>query len=153
MSLRDGGVASGGSPPRFHESLQGVYFDDLDAFQVLHNARYLLLFERTIGAFWQRLGWGATLDPTLNPDQYHVVRANRFEYDRAVRGVGEVRVRVWIEKLGTTSLTFGGLILPLDHDVPHARGERTVIRVDPATFRPVPWTAGFRDAVAPYVRG
>jgi acyl-CoA thioester hydrolase len=31
---------------RFHEAIHGVYFDDLDAFQILHNARYLLLFER-----------------------------------------------------------------------------------------------------------
>ncbi len=40
---------------RFHEQVHGVYFDDLDAFQILHNARYLLLFERTIGSFWQKL--------------------------------------------------------------------------------------------------
>ena len=40
---------------RFYETIHGVYFDDLDGFQILHNARYLLLFERTIGAFWQRL--------------------------------------------------------------------------------------------------
>ena len=38
--------------PRFHEQVMGVYFDDLDAFRILHNARYLLLFERTIGSFW-----------------------------------------------------------------------------------------------------
>ena len=30
---------------------------------VLHNARYLLFFERTLGSFWRHLGWGATLDP------------------------------------------------------------------------------------------
>ena len=33
---------------RFHESIHGVYFDDLDALQILHNSRYLVLFERTI---------------------------------------------------------------------------------------------------------
>ena len=47
---------------RFHENVMGVYFDDLDAYQILHNARYLLLFERTIGSFWRHLGWGAVLD-------------------------------------------------------------------------------------------
>ena len=71
---------------RFHEAVHGVYFDDLDAFQILHNARYLLLFERTIGSFWSRLGWGSTLDMQKNPDQFHLVRANHIEYHRAVVG-------------------------------------------------------------------
>ena len=39
---------------RFYEAIHGVYFDDLDALQILHNSRYLLLFERTIGSFWMR---------------------------------------------------------------------------------------------------
>ena len=34
----------------------GVYFDDLDPMHILHNSRYLLLFERTMGSFWQHLG-------------------------------------------------------------------------------------------------
>ena len=43
---------------RFYEAIHDVYFDDLDALQILHNAKYLLLFERTIGSFWARvMGW------------------------------------------------------------------------------------------------
>jgi acyl-CoA thioester hydrolase len=136
---------------RFHETVHGVYFDDLDAFKVLHNARYVLLFERTIGAFWQHLGYGGFLDHATNPDQYHVVRANHFEYERPVDYVGNVRVRVWIEHLGNTSLRFAGMILPMDSDTPHARASRTLVRVDPATMRPIRWTDGFRTRVAPWV--
>lgn len=135
---------------RFHEQVHGVYFDDLDAFQILHNARYLLYFERTVGSFWRHLGWGGLLDAQKNPDQFHLVRANHVEYLRAVEGVGEVRVRVWVEKLGTTSLTFGFHLLPLDEDVPYATGTRVIVRVDPQTRRPVPWTDGFRQALEPY---
>jgi acyl-CoA thioester hydrolase len=69
---------------RFHETLHGVYFDDLDAFHILHNARYLLLFEHAIGSFWRRLGWAGVLDFNTNPDQYHLVRANHLEYKRPV---------------------------------------------------------------------
>ena len=105
---------------RFHEVVHGVYFDDLDPFQILHNARYLLIFEHTIGAFWRHLGWAGTLDFQANPDQFHYVRANHIEYLRAVRGVGTVRCRVWVEKLGRTSLTFGLRVLPLDEDVDYA---------------------------------
>ena len=137
---------------RFHEAVHGVYFDDLDAFQILHNARYLLLFERTIGSFWRQLGWGSTLDMQLNPDQFHLVRANHIEYHRAVVGVSEVRVRVWVEHLGTTSLKFGFCVMPMDEDFDCANGSRVVVRVDSDKRTPTPWTANFREQIAPYLR-
>ena len=138
---------------RFHEVVHGVYFDDLDAFQILHNARYLLLFERTIGSFWRRLGWGSTLDMQKNPDQFHLVRANHIEYHRAVVGVSEVRVRVWVEHLGITSLKFGFCVMPMDEDVDCATGSRVVVRVDSADKRtPTPWTDSFRAEIAPFLR-
>ena len=135
---------------RFHEQVHGVYFDDLDPFQVLHNARYLLIFERTVGAFWRHLGWGGLLDAQGNPDQFHLVRVNQMEYLRAVEGVSDVRARVWVEKLGRTSLTFGFCLLPMDHDLPYATGTRVVVRVDPVTRKPAEWTAPFRERLAPY---
>src|SRR5690606_35707041 len=143
-------AASERDPMRFHEARFGVYFDDLDAFGILHNARYILLFERAIGSFWGALGWGGPLDAAANPDQFHLVRQNHVEYLRPVVGVGEVRVRLWIEKLGTTSLTFGLRCLPLDQDVDFASGTRVLVRVDPASKRPVPWTPELRRAIAPY---
>lgn len=137
---------------RFHEAVHGVYFDDLDAFQILHNARYLLLFERTIGSFWRQLGWGSTLDMQKNSDQFHLVRANQVEYMRPVEGVRDVRVRVWVEKLGRTSLTFGFCVMPMDQDVDCATGSRVIVRVDPQTRKPTEWTPAFRAAIAPWVR-
>jgi acyl-CoA thioester hydrolase len=135
---------------RFHEAVHGVYFDDLDAFRILHNARYILLFERTIGSFWRHLGWGGPLDVQSNPDQFHLVRSNHVEYVRPVVGVGQVRVRVWVERLGTTSLTFGLRCLAMDEDSDYATGTRTIVRVSPDTWRPEPWSDGFREALAPY---
>lgn len=135
---------------RFHEAVHGVYFDDLDAFQILHNARYVLLFERTIGSFWNHLGWGGPLDVQSNPDQFHLVRANHVEYLRPVRGVGQVRVRVWVEKLGRTSLQFGLRCLAMDADEDFAKGTRSIVRVNPESWRPEPWTDAFREAMDPY---
>ena len=136
--------------PRFHEQIMGIYFDDLDPFHILHNARYLLLFERTMGSLWQDLGLG-TLQTKDMSDQHHFVRANTIEYLRPVKGTGQVRVRVWIKKLGTTSMTFGFRMMPLDEDVDHAIGERTVVRVDPDSFKPAPWTASFRSKIEPWL--
>ena len=135
---------------RFHERVHGVYFDDLDAFQILHNARYLLLFEHAIGSFWRHLGWAGALDFNSNPDQYHLVRANSIEYLRPVVGTGDVRVRVWVEKLGRTSLTFGLRVMPLDQDIEHATGRRVIVRVDPDSKAPTEWSESFRAAIAPY---
>jgi len=135
---------------RFHEQVMGVYFDDLDPYQILHNARYLLLFERTVGSFWMELGMGGFQDPSA-PDRFHFVRANSMEYLAPVRGVGSVRARVWIDKLGRSSLTFGFQLMPMDSDQVCAKGSRTIVRIDPDTYRPVPWTDAFRATVAPWL--
>lgn len=135
---------------RFHEQVMGVWFDDLDSFGILHNARYILLFERSLGSFWQKLGFGGfNQDP--HGDRFHLVRANHIEYVSPVTGVGEVRVRVWIQKLGTSSLTFGFRIMPLDEDRDHAVGSRTVVRVDATSMLPTPWSAAFRTHLAPWL--
>ncbi len=137
---------------RFHENVHGIYFDDLDAFQILHNARYLLLIERTIGSFWQRLGGGGWRDLQDNPDAGQLVRANHIEYHRPVSAIGEVRVRIWGERLGRTSLVFGFCVMPMDEDVDHATGTRVLVRVDPVGRRPTPWTESFRQKMLPYLR-
>ena len=137
---------------RFHESIHGVYFDDLDALQILHNSRYLVLFERTIGSFWTRtMGWGGVLEESRNPDRYHLVRTNHLEYLRPVTGICDVRVRIWVEKLGKTSLTFGLRILPLDEDLDYARGSRVVVCIDPKTRKPVPWSDELRLKMTPFL--
>lgn len=135
---------------RFYEQVMGVYFDDLDAFYILHNARYLLLFERTLGSFWEHVG--IPFEPLSMGDHAHLVRANAIEYLQPFRGTGKVRVRVWIHKLGTTSLTFAFRLMPMDEDVELARGTRTIVRVAPETQRPIPWTDDFRRTVGPWVR-
>lgn len=137
---------------RFHEEHHGVYFDDLDAFRILHNARYLLLMERTIGGFWHHLGWGTIADDATNPDQHHLVRSQQISYERPFRGTGRVRCRIWIERLGRSSLTFGFAILPLDEDRAHATGTRTLVKIDSEQHQSVPWSDEFRDRVAPYCR-
>ena len=137
---------------RFFEQVHGVYFDDLDAFQILHNARYLLLMERTIGEFWQKMDWGNLLDPQRNPDQFHVVAANQVDYHRPVVGVGQVRCRIWVERLGRSSMTFGFSVLPTDEDEPFATGTRVIVKIDPDSRQPVPWSDPFRVALQPYCR-
>ena len=135
---------------RFFEQQFGIYFDDLDPMHVLHNARYLLLFERALGAFWMEQGWGSFQD-TSRPECFHLVAKNEMNYLEPVRGVGKVRVRVSVDHLGTSSLVFGFRMMPLDADTDYARGSRVVVHVNPKTLVPEPWPQDFRDAMAPWV--
>lgn len=134
---------------RFYEQTQGVYFDDLDPFHILHNARYVLLFERTLGAFWMELGFGAFQD-TRQPEQFHLVARNEIDYREPVRGVCKVRVRVWVERIGNSSLTFAFRVLPHDRDIEHARGKRVIVHVDPSTLKPARWADSVRELLAPW---
>jgi acyl-CoA thioester hydrolase len=136
---------------RFHEAIHGIYFDDLDALQILHNSRYLLLFERTIGSFWARVDWKGSPEGG-SPDRKQLVRANHVEYLRPVSQIGDVRVRIWVEHLGRTSLTFAFRMLPMDEDVDYATGTRVMVSVDPRTKRPVPWSDEFRHVISPFLR-
>ena len=134
---------------RFHESVLGVYFDDLDMFGILHNARYLLFMERSIGEFWKKLGWGG-FDGDTHPDQFHLVKLNHIEYLRPVVGVGDVRVRLSIERVGRTSLTLAFRLMPLDQDLDYAVGKRVIVCIDPDTRAATPWSDVFREKLAPY---
>ena len=137
---------------QFHETTHDVYFDDLDAYRILHNARYILLFERTIGSFWRKLGMNEALDLESHPDQSHLVRQNHIDYLKPVIGTGRVRVRIWIEKLGRTSLIFGFTMMPVDSDDVYATGTRVLVRIDPVTKQPVSWTDKLRDMVSPFIQ-
>ncbi len=61
-------------------------------------------------------------------------------------------MRVWVDRLGRSSLTFGLRVMPLDEDIDFATGERVVVRVDADTKRPVPWTDSFREQLLPFTR-
>ena len=134
---------------RFFEESQGVYFDDLDPLHILHNARYLLLFERTLGAFWMELGLGPFQDEG-RPEQFHLVARNEIDYLSPVHGVGKVRVRLWVERIGRTSVTFAFRLLPIDRDLEHARGRRTIVHVERSSLRPTPWSEDLRALLAPF---
>lgn len=132
---------------RCHQGVHGVHFDDLDAYKILHDSRSLPLFERTTGAFWQRLGWGGTLALDENPDSTHLVRAHHIEHHPPVTGVTEARARSWAERL-----TFGSRVMPMDEDLDFATGSRALMRVERETTRPASRTPASRARLSPCVR-
>ncbi len=132
-----------------YRSHQRVYFDDLDALNILHNVRYVLFMERARGELLQALGFRWEDDLAINPDKFHVVAAHEIEYLAPVRGEGELIVELQPEKLGASSFVLGAKVVSLHGSQVYAKGSTRLVRLDPTTFRPCPWSDRFRNALTP----
>lgn len=133
--------------PAPFESRQKVYFDMLDLLGVLHNAAYIVLFERARTEFWRNLYAGRLAEGFDWP--YLVVR-NEINYRAPIATEQEVRVTVSIAALGRSSITFAQEIYAADGTLA-ADGQTVIARIDAETRRATPWSDAFRALVAPYV--
>lgn len=131
-----------------HTEPQEVYFDDLDAMGLLHNARYAVLLERAMTTFWAEHGHGWS----ERPDLFVAVAEFAITYLVPVRGTGRVGVHFWIDRLGASSATYGFRVGSADGSVTHAQGHRVHIRLDPKTLRPTPWDADTRAVASSLLR-
>lgn len=138
-----------GSPYR---SVQHVYFDDLDALNILHNVRFLLFMERARGELFNALGFRWEDDFSVNPDKYHVVAAHEIKYLKPVRGEGDVAVELAPAHLGSSSLILAANVQSLDGKTLYADGTTRIVRLDPQTGKPCPWSQTFRDKVGALVK-
>jgi len=132
-------------------TVQHVYFDDLDALNILHNVRYLLFIERARGELFNQLGFRWQDDLATNPDKYHVIAEHQIRYLIPVRGEGDLCVELTPTHLGRTSFIISASVRAMDGDVLYADGTTRLVRLDPATQKPMPWSDRFREALAPYL--
>jgi acyl-CoA thioester hydrolase len=132
-------------------STQRVYFDDLDALNLLHNVRFLLFMERARGELFDALGFRWEDDFAANPDKFHVVAAHEIRYLAPVRGEGELTVELQPTHLGTSSFVIAAKVRAIHGSALFAEGTTRIVRLDPKTFRPCPWSDRFRAAVTPLV--
>ncbi|NEY32458.1 acyl-CoA thioesterase [Streptomyces sp. PRKS01-65] len=124
-----------------------VHFDDLDALGLLHNARYPVLAERAWAELWQDLlGLRFEGDWAAAGDACNAVRELRITYDAPVTRPGDYAVHLWLERLGTTGLTYGFRFCSADGAATYAHGTRVLVRLDAGTLRPAPWSDAFRAA-------
>jgi acyl-CoA thioester hydrolase len=130
-------------------SIQRVYWDQLDLLGVLHNSAYLLLFERARTEFWRSLGISGYGDEKL--DWPYLVARNEVNYRSPITSEQDVRVGVWVAKLGGSSITFGHDVLREDGTLA-ADGSTVIVRIDAQTQRPVRWSPGFRGMVARFLK-
>ncbi|GAA0648385.1 hotdog domain-containing protein [Streptomyces thermocarboxydovorans] len=129
-----------------------VHFDDLDALGLLHNARYPLLVERAWTELWQDKGIRFEGDWAAAGDACNAVKELRITYEAPVTRTGDYAVHLWLDRLGTTGLTYGFRFCSADGTVTYARGSRVLVRLDAATLRPAPWSDAFRAAARELLR-
>jgi acyl-CoA thioester hydrolase len=129
-----------------------VFFDELDAMGMLHNARYSLLIERATSAFFESNGWQWERDVAGNPDQHYVVREQSVRFMRPILRPGRVVVSMWVSRLGETSATFSFEIRSPDRRVLHATAERVHVKLDRATLAPAAWTPRLREHLSTLLR-
>jgi acyl-CoA thioester hydrolase len=121
-----------------------VHFDDLDALGLLHNARYPVMVERAWTALWNERGFGFEGDWEAAGDFCNAVKELRISYEAPVNRPGAYAVHLWLERLGTTGLTYGFRFCSADGSVTYAHGTRVLVRLDAGTLRPTAWSDRFR---------
>jgi acyl-CoA thioester hydrolase len=135
-----------------HVEPVAVHFDDLDALGMLHNARYAVLLERALTPYWAVRGHSFDGARTTSSDIFHAVREFTITYRVPIRGTGEVAVHFWLDEFGRTSGVYGFRFLSADRTVMHAEGRRAIVRIDPVTLRPAPWSEAARAVAATLLR-
>lgn len=112
---------------------QRVHVDDLDGYGMLYHARFATFFDNAVQDFWLDAGW------RMDPSEYVlVIRELRLTYHVPVLGMGAVDVHFWVERAGTTSVTYRFQVLSTDHAVCHAEGQRVAVFLEGRTLRPTP---------------
>lgn len=130
-----------------------VHFDDLDAMGIVHNARYAVLLERALAAYWSIRGHSFSGGRPSTPDVIHAVREYAITYHAPIRGTGEILVHFWLDEFGSSSGAYAFRFLSRDRQTVYAEGRRVIVKLDPKTLRPTPWTPGAREVAAGLLPG
>src|SRR6266536_281248 len=106
-------------------SRQRVNWDMLDLMGVLHNAAYLLLFERARTDLWRSLG---TMYGGEGMDWPYLVVRNEVNYRAMIDSDQEVSVTVAISRIGNSSVSFAHSIFRDDGTLA-ADGSTVIARI------------------------
>ena len=123
----------------FHTPI-ALRWSDLDAFNHVNNARYLTFLEQA------RIEWFETVgEPWMTDEIGPVVATATLNFKRPVEYPASIRVELFTEKLGNTSVTIGHRIVADDGTV-HCDGHVVAVWVNRHSGKPVPLPAAVRRA-------
>lgn len=119
-----------------------VFFDELDLNGTLHNSRFAVHVERAQSALFEQLGSGWTQFSERAPDLQYAVRELHVEFHAPFTAPGLLPVELIAERIGTTSAVYG---FRCGADPVYASGYRVIVKTDPLTGRPAPWSDWYRE--------
>ncbi|MDF3982006.1 thioesterase family protein [Luteibacter sp. PPL201] len=121
-----------------------VRWQDLDAFNHVNNANYLVYLQEA------RLKWMMQLpDSWYSPDAAPVMAHSEINYRLPIEWPADVQVELYVNRMGTSSMTVGHRIVDsTDATRVHADGSVTMVWIDTRSGRPVALPQAIRDAVA-----
>lgn len=111
-----------------------VRWHDLDAFNHVNNASFLVLLEEA------RLQWLRSVPGEWFGEHAMPVMASvNLQYLKPVTWPAEIDVLLTCERMGATSVTLGNRVVERsDHACIYADGNIVMVWIDPATGKPVP---------------
>ncbi|TXH65276.1 MAG: acyl-CoA thioesterase [Lysobacteraceae bacterium] len=114
---------------------------DLDSFDHVNNASFLTYLEEARIRWFNSLGEGWLTDSTMP-----LLASVHINYRAPIPYPATIRVELFAERVGNTSLTLGHRILG-DDDRLHADGHTVMVWIDRIGNRPAPLPAMIRAAV------
>jgi len=127
---------------RFEQEVE-VRYNDLDTYGHVNNAVYGTYVEQA------RVGYVVEVLGVESVDEFPAVVASlSIDFRDSVRTPTSVTVRVWVSRLGDSSMT-------MNYEVEHggrlvAEAETTLVAVDPATGETRPIPEQWRERIAEY---
>jgi acyl-CoA thioester hydrolase len=134
----------GSSPPSTPALIRvplSVRWRDLDAFNHVNNAQFLSYLEEA------RLRWMLALPGEWTSDRSApVVAAAHVHYRRPISWPNDIAVELFVERLGTTSVTIGHRITSADGAELHADGNVVMVWIDRKSGQASPLPPAVREA-------
>lgn len=122
-----------------------VQFDHTDAQGRVFYAHYFPLIDQARCAFWE--GMGLTQDDTRRIEYETVIVHVEAEYLGPAAFYDLLRVYVYAEELGRSSIRLGYRVLNERTQQEILTARMVMVQVDLASERAVPWDETFREAI------
>lgn len=117
-------------------------WSDLDAFNHVNNARYLTFLEEA------RIRWFDSIGEAWVTDEFApVVVSTLLNYRQPIPYPADVVVELYVDKVGTSSVTIGHGIASDDGATLYNDGNVVAVWIDRSTGRPRPLPDSIRKAV------
>jgi acyl-CoA thioester hydrolase len=126
------------------DTVISVRWRDLDAFNHVNNSNYLTYLEEARLQWLQQLA-GEWMDEQAMP----VMAASEINYRRPISWPARVRVQLFNERTGNSSMSIGHRMVDADDaDIVYCEGRVVMVWMNPQTGKSVPLPQVVRDAAA-----